>query len=176
MGQRRIERGVRNSTALFWFKLCMKASTRIQSKQLYITTALRFKWCIAVVFSVYRKAAGKLWNTPNPRHGPHSNVPVTKGLAPNGFAPKDGKKRMAPPVPVPLGSVDDAYKKNGRSPQHRAGRPVSPLADGPFNFRLLLRKTDYAPTDTLKKMKDNIHWGYTKLRVYAVAFHSASAR
>ena len=27
-------------------------------------------------------------------------------------------------------------------------------SDGPFNFRQLLRKTDYAPTDTLRKMKD----------------------
>lgn len=27
--------------------------------------------------------------------------------------------------------------------------------DGPFNFRQRLRKTDYAPTDTLKKMKES---------------------
>jgi hypothetical protein len=26
--------------------------------------------------------------------------------------------------------------------------------DGPFNFRQLLRKTEFAPTDTLKKMKE----------------------
>lgn len=61
-----------------------------------------------------------------------------------------------------VGSIQDAnaLRRNSVARQTSvADSLLSPQSDtnagdGPFNFRQLLRKTEYAPTNTLKKMKE----------------------
>ena len=87
----------------------------------------------------------------------------------NVVSPSDSAARQHPQRPVAMGgrfqregSVDNGGIFSPTSGADRSGfqrrsslnSPADNL-EGPYNFRQLLRKTEYAPTPTLRKMKDN---------------------
>ena len=49
----------------------------------------------------------------------------------------------------------EQYGKGNIVRQSSVPETSSDGAEGPFNFRQLLRKTEYAPTDTLRKIKED---------------------
>lgn len=52
-------------------------------------------------------------------------------------------------------SQQEQYGKGNFARQSSVPESSSDGAEGPFNFRQLLRRTEYAPTDTLRKIKED---------------------
>lgn len=106
-----------------------------------------------------KRPIGKLFPSPTQ---PDDSKEVVIIPSPNKGRPSNfsSKENLVSPGSAPIGGYTVGAGQNKRSSVTRqismpdaSPQTETSAGDGPFNFRQHLRKTEFAPTDTLKKMK-----------------------